>query len=453
MRNFTFLVVLFLLPVVVSAQRRGRVVKPATDTVINITEVTSPRSARGIAAKTTPTETATSSRIARAKPPKPVVNKAASSQITTTKAQSPKTEAVVKKAPPKNSTAILPKTTTIFHKLGDDNISIKVMHYGESKEPFFINLHDDEITAVSGARRILESNGGTLVRIDNNGERNIRFRIDKKNYAFDPNRIFSRTGIIQTLNMFGKADVKAIEELERFAARILQTLPSSPSCVVALHNNSNGLFSIDSYFSGREREKDAKAVSARPNQDPDDLFLTTDSSLFIKLRKEKFNIVWQDNANAFRDGSLSIYCGEKNICYLNCETEHGRLSQYWEMITTAFRYLKKPASTASAESGTGSVIYSYQLSPNLDSTFLSGIHDIYFGDKKVGSTRLTSEDGTSTSYGQLEVIKSFPLYDNMDLFYFKSRKTGHKIELRIDPTRQRALLNPDKAVVLVKVVS
>jgi hypothetical protein len=477
MRNFTFLFLLFLLPVVVSAQRRARVVKPATDTITapptsrsatsrTITKVekenpsetpeeASPRSAKGKAAKTTPVKEVSSPGNVKVKAPKTTPTKEETVPRSVTKAQVPKTEPVVKKAPPKTANAILPKTTTIFHKLGDENISIKVMHYGENKEPFFINLHDDEITAVSGAKRILESDGGTLVRIENNGERNIRFKLDKKTYAFDPNRIFSKNGIIQTLNMFGKADIKAIEELEKFAARILQILPSTSSCIIALHNNSNGLFSIDSYFSGREREKDAKAVSARPNEDPDDLFLTTDSLLFIKLRKEKFNIVWQDNANAFRDGSLSIYCGEKNICYLNCETEHGRLSQYWEMISTAYKYVRKPGAVATVTSAseTGSVVYSYQLTPSRDSSFLSGVYDIYFGDKKIGSTRLISEDGTSTTYGQLEVLRSFPLCDNMDLYYYKSRSTGHKIELRIDPTRQKTQLNPDKAVVLVKVIS
>jgi hypothetical protein len=189
---------------------------------------------------------------------------------------------------------------------------------------------------------------------------------------------------------------------------------------------------------GREREKDAKAMNARPGQDPDDLFLTTDSSLFYKLRKEKFNVVWQDNTNAYKDGSLSIYCGERNICYLNCETEHGKLSQYWEMISTATRYLKKPV--------TETIVYNYKLSSGRDSSHLPDAYDIYFGEKKIGTTKLVNDQAL------LEMTKSFPLYDNMDLVYFKSRTSGPKIELRIDPTKTKVMHDPEKDVIVIKVM-
>lgn len=342
-------------------------------------------------------------------------------------------------APP----ALIPKVITIYHQIGSTVIPIKYYQYGDSKDLFFINLHDDEMTAVNGAINLLETHGGILVRLVNKRQRNISFKMGGVSYLFDPNRIFSRRGISQTLSGFGHVSRKAIEEVEKFANRILQFLPRPPACVIALHNNSDGKFSITSYLKGNERENDAKAVHHSQNEDPDDLFLTTDSTLYRNLAKEKFNVVWQDNRNAFKDGSLSVYCGEKNIRYLNCETEHGKTSQYREMILAANKYLKK-------EPVLPPVVYNFQLSSNNDSVQLAEGENIYFGDRKIGAVRKKS---SGRADGQIEIINSFPLYDNMDFFYFGSRKDDpRKIELRIDPTRSRKLYDPAKAIVSIKIV-
>ena len=42
-----------------------------------------------------------------------------------------------------------------------------------------------------------------------------------------------------------------------------------------------------------------------------------------------------------QDGSLSVYFGEKNIRYLNCETEHKKVRQYEEMITVALKHISQ----------------------------------------------------------------------------------------------------------------
>ena len=240
-----------------------------------------------------------------------------------------------------------------------------------------------------------------------------------------------------------------MDEVEKFANRILKFFPSSPACVIALHNNSDGKFSVTSYLKGNEREKDARAVHLSPNEDPDDLFLTTDSALYRNLAKEKFNVVWQDNRNAYKDGSLSVYCGEKNIRYLNCETEHGKTSQYREMILAANKYIRKESATA-AVSSSPPIVYNFLLSTRTDTLQLAEGEIIYFGERKIGTI---SKKPTGQDAGQMEIINSFPLYDNMDFFYFSSRKNDpRKMELRIDPTRSRKIYDPAKAVVPVKVM-
>jgi hypothetical protein len=352
-------------------------------------------------------------------------------------------------ASPVASRTLIPKVTTVYYQLGNTVIPIKSYQYGNSRDLFFINLHDDEMTAVNGAIRLLETNGGTLLRLANKKQRNISFKMDGVSYLFDPNRIFSRHGISQSLSAFGRVSKKAMDEVEKFARRILKFLPSSPTCVIALHNNSDGKFSVTSYLKGNEREKDARAVHLSPNEDPDDLFLTTDSTLYRNLAKEKFNVVWQDNRNAYKDGSLSVYCGEKNIRYLNCETEHGKTSQYRDMILAANKYLRKEPAAFSTP-GSPPLVYYFQLSPIADTLQPVEGEIIYFGDRKIGTIRKKPSGQVA---GQMEISNNFPLYDNMDFFYFSSRNNDpHKMELRIDPTRSRKIYDPAKAVVPVKIM-
>ena len=67
-------------------------------------------------------------------------------------------------------------------------------------------------------------------------------------------------------------------------------------------------------------------------EDTDDFFLTTDDALYEKLAGKGYNTILQDNQNCTEDGSLSVYCGKKNIRYVNCETEHGKSEQYYAMV-------------------------------------------------------------------------------------------------------------------------
>lgn len=179
---------------------------------------------------------------------------------------------------------------------------------------------------------MLEQKGGILIKLDNNRQRVIRFRLRGKNYAFDPNRIFSRAGIEQTLRENSTVDLYAIEEIEKFATRLLNLIPNDATCVVALHNNTEEAYSVKSYLPGNDREKDAREVYANDRQDVDDIILTTDSILFKKMADQGFNSIWQHNERAKKDGSMSVFYGEKNKRYINIETQHGRLAQYIEMF-------------------------------------------------------------------------------------------------------------------------
>jgi hypothetical protein len=228
--------------------------------------------------------------------------------------------------------AFTPAEKTISYKLGDRNISFRLIQYGPASDICCINLHDDEVTAVNAARAILEQRGGTIVKIENNAQRMVRFKFKGLLYCFDPNRIFSLVGINSTLTANGRINPLAITEVQKFATALLDMIPDSISCLIALHNNSNGSFSVKTYEPGGKRETDAKQVYADNWQDADDIALTTDETLFNKMSSFGYNSILQDNINVNKDGSLSVYYGERNRRYINIETQHGKTAQYKEML-------------------------------------------------------------------------------------------------------------------------
>lgn len=228
---------------------------------------------------------------------------------------------------------------TIFYKLAQSTISIKLRQYGDRTDLVFIKLHDDESTSVDATEKILEEEGGLLIEIENNSRRNIKFRLGNNYYYVDPNRIFSKTGIQKSMEELGRINLYAANEVEKFGQRIIRLIPKSASCVIALHNNTPDQFSVMEYAAGNKRSTDTKKIYINKEQDPDDFFLTTDHQLYEKLADHGFNAVLQDNNTCTEDGSLSVYCGKNKIRYVNCETEHGKTEQYFRMIQSVLESL------------------------------------------------------------------------------------------------------------------
>jgi hypothetical protein len=242
-----------------------------------------------------------------------------------------------------NKPRYTPQIRSIAHTIGNRTIIIKVLQFGEPNGIYCINMHDNEGTAVLGATPILEITGGTMIRVENFKQRVINFRLNGILYGFDPNRIYSRIGIEQTLRDNRHMSKAALLEIEKFGQRLLSLIPDSPRCVIALHNNTNDLFSIKSYVPGGIRQRDAKAVNYVETEDVDDIALTTDSLVYKVMADAGYNTIWQDNTKAKKDGSLSIYCGEKGYRYINIETEHGKVEQYRIMFEKLMGWLLTPS--------------------------------------------------------------------------------------------------------------
>ena len=227
--------------------------------------------------------------------------------------------------------------------VGDSKVPIKTFQFGNQADLVCINLHDNENSSVEAAMQVLEEKGGMIIKIENRDQRVIRFRLHGQVYGFDPNRIFSRSGIEQTLRENRRFSEDAVIAVRHFADELLTFIPDSARCVIALHNNTNEGYSVKSYLPGHERAFDAKAVYKDSLQDVDDIVFTTDSLIYEGMSSSGYNAIWQDNLQVKKDGSLSVYFGEMGRRYVNLETEHGKVVQYREMLGKLLEVISKPA--------------------------------------------------------------------------------------------------------------
>lgn len=224
-------------------------------------------------------------------------------------------------------------------RLGDKEIKLQRIHFDGSNCFFVAHLHDDERTAAKISSEFLEKNGGAFFTIKNENERLIDFPLQGKNYRFDPNRIFTEAGRIGTLEGDSTNKQEAALQLHSFADKILSLLPADS--LIAVHNNTEGAYSILSYTPGGKYAGDAAAVYVNDKQDADDFFLTTDSLLFNRLKEQNFNVILQNNSSANDDGSLSIYYGRAGKFYVNVEAQHGHEAVQLQMLKAVAETLKK----------------------------------------------------------------------------------------------------------------
>lgn len=216
--------------------------------------------------------------------------------------------------------------------VGSSTIDV-VVHRSEESGLTFLNLHDDENTAVEAARFALEHFGGRLIELQHTGERNVRFSLGDTSYAFDPNRIFTANGIDSTLARHGSSSGAAADVVATFADTVVSILElESLSTVATVHNNSDERYSARSYTDDGPYASDARFVHIAAGSDADDFFFVTTQELYDDLRAAGFNVVMQDNALVTDDGSLSVLCGKLDIPYVNAEAQQGHLEEQQKML-------------------------------------------------------------------------------------------------------------------------
>ena len=212
--------------------------------------------------------------------------------------------------------------------------TMKVYRSGPGK--VYFAPHHSETTCVQAALAVIKKRGGKLVQIINGGRRDIIFRLNDVEYGFDPNRIFTASGIKATLinkKIRGNYSPEAYQAVHDFAQQVLFILREMRSgTLIALHNNTTGAYSVLSYASGGKLASQASAVNVNSEMSPDDFFLVTTRRFFTHLKVAEYNVVLQSMAKMTDDGSMSVYCALRGIRYVNVEARSGHLAVQTKMI-------------------------------------------------------------------------------------------------------------------------
>ena len=225
-------------------------------------------------------------------------------------------------------------------KIGDSTVQI-LQDYGKVEDSIlFINVHEDEQTSIDATNHYIEQVAPLhFVRLKHNKTRRVHFSIKTKDYSVDPNRIFTGRGRWKTLRDGGKFSFKASREVKAFAHEILSFLDER-TVVVAMHNNTDINYSINSYLPGGDESKNTRSLHINPLMDPDDFIYTTEERYFKFLKAKGINVILQDNRRYVNDGSLSVYCGKKRIPYVNIETQRGHFEEQLQLIEVVLEMIQ-----------------------------------------------------------------------------------------------------------------
>ncbi len=224
-------------------------------------------------------------------------------------------------------------------KLGSTKVSISVYKKGDSKITYFCP-HANEPGSVKAAKKIVNENGGTLVEVNNDMKRSVVFSIDGVKYAFDPNRVFTNEGIKLSLLKWGKIKYKDENRYSEDAhaavkaySEFLKSELSGSEIIIGVHNNSDG-------EGVTEEEMDAGDSYRNPDMDSDNFYLVIDKKHFEYFKEKKLNVIYESE-NADDDGSVSIYCREKCIPYINVETQYKQLQNQLDMLREALEMIRQ----------------------------------------------------------------------------------------------------------------
>jgi len=191
----------------------------------------------------------------------------------------------------------------------------------------YIWLHGDEQTARMALEHHVHHYGGIAFFIQSKTR-----EIPYESTMIDPNRIFSRNGTYHALRKFKPywqpgTLTKALDRIDGERNAFLDILmPSKNGVLISVHNNFRG------YNVNSEKDK-SQRVAIKPDQNPRDFIICTNSDDFKSLSSGPYNIVLQNIPPEKDDGSLSWEALRRGVRYLNIETRLGYLTQQKKMLS------------------------------------------------------------------------------------------------------------------------
>jgi hypothetical protein len=229
---------------------------------------------------------------------------------------------------------------TTHLNVGDSTLIINHQYIEKDSSVLFLNIHEDEQTSIESIREFNKTKAVNFIFIEHNKTRRITFNIKNKKYSFDPNRIYTRKGrrnTIEPKHIF----VSKSKAITKYIANHIIKLIENYDVIVTLHNNTDVNYSIKSYQPGEDESENTAEVYVNDTWDPDDFIYTTEKIYFDYLKKEGVNVILQKKSGFVNDGSLSIYCGKKNIKYINIEAQKGHFNEQTKLIFIVDEMLQK----------------------------------------------------------------------------------------------------------------
>lgn len=132
---------------------------------------------------------------------------------------------------------------------------------------------------------------------------------------------------------FVERDTSVFEMVQGFAKSLLEIMNiDKQDLVVAVHNNTNNRYCLESYLVDSIYQDEAQATYRGFHPDVDEFYFVTERRIYEALQPNHYHIILQDNHRVTDDGSLSVYCALHGIHYVNVEAEHKHEQVQREMI-------------------------------------------------------------------------------------------------------------------------
>lgn len=215
--------------------------------------------------------------------------------------------------------------------IGDSTLIINEQFLNKDSSVLFLNIHEDEQTSIEAIQEFNKTKSVNFSFLEHNKTRRITFNLKHKSYSFDPNRIFTRKGVRNTIEPKRFFNFKSKAVVRYIASHIISIIKRY-DVIVTLHNNTDVNYSIKSYAPGEDESENTAELNINDTWDPDDFVYTTEKQYFDYLKAEGVNVILQKQSGYVNDGSLSIYCGKHKIKYINIEAQKGHLAEQTKLI-------------------------------------------------------------------------------------------------------------------------
>lgn len=215
--------------------------------------------------------------------------------------------------------------------LGDSMIRLVEHAVSMRPEIIFLNLHENEATSIDALKHFADSIPINYYYLEHGGERRVEYSNGRDHYSIDPNRIYTENGRKATLEDNNQLDEFGLKTSEDLAQHLIWKALKGDA-IISVHNNTPDEYSILSYLPEGAEAANTGELFINEEADPDDFIYTTDSLVYAAAKRDCINVILQNEKTVVDDGSLSVYCGMKNILYVNVETEHDHLEEQIRLI-------------------------------------------------------------------------------------------------------------------------